>query len=255
MIPEAVTVTVGIDRMTEQELSDAIDKKVKEVKMEIVEKAAEVELGERELTPEEMEAISQLLSADPVLKEREDLARIKEAIKRRIEKKDETSSKISEDTTVASLSTGGKVDNDEAASAAIAKMESKAANEASTSTKFTIEESQQSTDDTLSEPSVEDEEVEDPVVARLKKRIESMVDKIEGQLSDVHVKIGDKLHYLDKDMDGILSREEMAEVLCQVLKNITPEEALEIADEMVRSPVFLIVTCSRCTSCRLVSYL
>jgi len=75
---------------------------------------------------------------------------------------------------------------------------------------------------------------EDPVVARLKKRIESMVDKIELQLSDVQVKIGDKLHYLDKDMDGILSRVEMADVLSQVLKDLSFEEALEIADEMVR---------------------
>jgi hypothetical protein len=57
-----------------------------------------------------------------------------------------------------------------------------------------------------------------------------MVNKIETQLSDVHIKIGEKLHYLDKDMDGILSREEMAEVLSQVLKNISFEEALEIAD-------------------------
>ena len=50
---------------------------------------------------------------------------------------------------------------------------------------------------------VAEEEVEDPIVARLKKRIESMVDKIELQLSDAEVKIGDKLHFLDKDMDGI----------------------------------------------------
>jgi hypothetical protein len=37
-------------------------------------------------------------------------------------------------------------------------------------------------------------------------------------------------------MDGILSREEMAECLQQVLKReITFEEAMEIASEMVRS--------------------
>ena len=61
-----------------------------------------------------------------------------------------------------------------------------------------------------------------------------MVDKIEVQLSDVQVKIGDKLHFLDKDMDGILSREEMAECLQQVLKReITIEEAMFIAGEMV----------------------
>merc|ERR1712238_406112 len=72
----------------------------------------------------------------------------------------------------------------------------------------------------------------DYVVAKLKKRIESMVDKIEDQLSDVEVKIGDKLHFLDKDMDGILSREEMASVLSEVLKNVSFEDALLIANEM-----------------------
>jgi hypothetical protein len=77
-------------------------------------------------------------------------------------------------------------------------------------------------------------EDEDPVVAKLKRRIESMVDKLEVQLSQVQVKIGDKLHFLDKDRDGVLSREEMADVLQQVLKRkITFEEAMEIASEMV----------------------
>jgi Ca2+-binding EF-hand superfamily protein len=75
---------------------------------------------------------------------------------------------------------------------------------------------------------------DDPIVARLKKRIESMLDKIEVQLSDVHLKIGDKLHMLDKDKDGILTQEEVADVLQQVLKReITSEEAKEIAGEMV----------------------
>ena len=89
----------------------------------------------------------------------------------------------------------------------------------------------------LAERGIETEEMiaEDPIVARLKKRIESMLDKIEVQLSDVHLKIGDKLHMLDKDKDGILTQQEVAGVLQQVLKReITPEEANEIAGEMVR---------------------
>mmetsp|Transcript_48627 Transcript_48627/g.117595 ORF Transcript_48627/g.117595 Transcript_48627/m.117595 type:complete len:1019 (+) Transcript_48627:289-3345(+) len=243
LVPESITVSVNVDKMTEQELSDAIDQKVKEVKEEIVDKAAEEELGERELTPEEMEAISQLLSADPVLKEREDLERIKDAIADRIEQKKEESTNESEDY-VSSLSTDENASDDVEAAAAIEKMEAAAAKEADTSTQFSTGGGQEGSSvhgDDTSDTSTEEEddhveeeedEVEDPVVARLQKRIESMVDKIEGQLSDVHIKIGDKLHYLDKDMDGILSREEMAEVLSSVLKNITPEEALEIADEM-----------------------
>jgi hypothetical protein len=85
----------------------------------------------------------------------------------------------------------------------------------------------------------EEEEPDDPVVARLKKKLESMVDKIEVQLSDVQVKIGDKMHWLDKDQDGILTREEMADVLQNILKReITFEEAMEIAGEMVRCDLY-----------------
>jgi hypothetical protein len=135
----------------------------------------------------------------------------------------------------------------EKAKAIVTDMETKAAKEAEESTSFSTtsglgdskEQSKAEPEDT-SHPEEEQEEEEtlqnepeDPVVARLKRRIESMVNKIENQLSDAHIKIGEKLHYLDKDMDGILSREEMAEVMSQVFKNLSFEEALEIADEIV----------------------
>jgi len=70
-------------------------------------------------------------------------------------------------------------------------------------------------------------------VQRLKSKVESMVGKIEIQLSTVEAKIGDKLHYLDKDMDGILSREEMALCLQSVLKrSLSFEEAMTITADM-----------------------
>jgi len=70
-------------------------------------------------------------------------------------------------------------------------------------------------------------------IQRLKSKVESMVGKIEIQLSTVEAKIGDKLHYLDKDMDGILSREEMAVCLQSVLKrSLTFEEAMTITADM-----------------------
>merc|ERR1712232_594524 len=66
-----------------------------------------------------------------------------------------------------------------------------------------------------------------------KSKVESMVGKIEIQLSNVEAKIGDKLHYLDKDMDGILSREEMAVCLQSVLKrSLTFDEAMTITADM-----------------------
>lgn len=53
-----------------------------------------------------------------------------------------------------------------------------------------------------------------------------MVGKIETQLTDVEIKIGEKFHLLDKDGDGVLTMEEMAQVLQTVLKReLTAEEA------------------------------
>jgi len=238
-------------RVTKEEILDAIDVKVEELKEELVEKAAEIEMGERELSPEEMESISQLLSADPVVKERNDLARIKQAMREEaeaeneVEKKEKSSSK-----TIHDEESFENDDGDKAASLIIEKLETEAAKESDKLTSFSTEyevdgvndrsnqeSSADNTDDIADEISNDDHE--DPVVARLKKRIESMVDKIELQLSDVQVKIGDKLHYLDKDMDGILSRVEMADVLSQVLKDLSFEEALEIADEIVRTKMSL----------------
>ena len=253
-----VTGPVDVGTLSKEEILEKFDEKVEEIKEELVEKAAEVEMGERELSTEEMEAISQLLSADPVFKEREDLARLKEAISEKIEEAEaeeedagtEDEKSDSKETLAATLEPDA--DDMEKASTIINEMESKAAKEADESTSFsTASELSDATGKAALEPesaateeaeqveeeeeTVEEAEPEDPVVARLKRRIESMVDKIENQLSDAHIKIGEKLHYLDKDMDGILSREEMAQVMSQVFKNISFEEALEIADEIVSS--------------------
>jgi Ca2+-binding EF-hand superfamily protein len=52
-------------------------------------------------------------------------------------------------------------------------------------------------------------------------------------LTDVEIKIGDKFHLLDKDGDGVLTMEEMAQVLQTVLKReLTDKEAIAIAEDM-----------------------
>lgn len=243
-------------KISKEDILDAIDEKVEELQEDLKEQAAEIETGERELSPEEMESISQLLSADPVVKEREHLARIKEAMKE--EDEEETEDEEGQETmaTATSLDDGTtmSIDGDKEASSIINKMETEAAKEADEQTTFStesqFESSHQAKIDDMGieeeepEEDMSGEEPEDPTVARLKKRIESMVDKIELQLSDVQVKIGDKLHYLDKDMDGILSQEEMADVLCHVLKDLTFEEALVIANDVVRSKIDFVFALS-----------
>ena len=199
---------------------------------------------DKKLSADEMEAISQLISDDPVSKERADLERIKAAMK----KKDEASNEgdaaapsaipdTAEPDGVGHPMTAEEVDR---IPSSIVEQIKEAKKESDASTTVSM-------DGTIPErvldehpeqaatpaQSAAEEEEEDPVVRRLKKRLESMVDKIEVQLSEAHVRIGDKLHFLDRDRDEIITKEEMAEVLQQVLKRkISYDEAFEIAGNM-----------------------
>jgi LETM1-like protein len=206
------------------------------------------------LSTEEMDVISQLFTADPVSIERKELERIKAAMKGSETSVSETAvpptketlqlpetmavEKSSDEAITSSHEPISADDADRLVQQSIEKLDSAAAAEADASTTVTLDphlESKIISDTPIPSPDEEEVVVEDPIIARLKKRVESMVDKIEVQLSETQIKIGDKLHFLDKDRDGILSREEMAAALQQVLKRqISLEEAMEIADEMVR---------------------
>jgi len=73
----------------------------------------------------------------------------------------------------------------------------------------------------------------DVTMAHLQSKLEKMVGKIELQLSDVEMKIGNKMHFLDKDMDGLLTNEEVAQCLQLVLRReLTFDEAMAIANDM-----------------------
>lgn len=226
------------------------------IKEETEKKEEEVEDEEEtELSSEEIEAISQLVSPDPVQNEREELERLKTAMKS--EEEDETQKEaaigpieveIADKTVVdnlgASLTTPSTEpmtaeEADNLAASVVAAMDTNVAKEAEKATIMTSDIETVSGGGeivTETEPPLEyaaDDKL-DKAIKRLKSRVESMVGKIEVQLSDVEVKIGDKLHFLDKDMDGILTREEMAQALQQVLKrNLTFEEAMDIAADMV----------------------
>eukprot|EP00594_Rhizosolenia_setigera_P018174 CAMPEP_0178967436 /NCGR_PEP_ID=MMETSP0789-20121207/17592_1 /TAXON_ID=3005 /ORGANISM="Rhizosolenia setigera, Strain CCMP 1694" /LENGTH=1076 /DNA_ID=CAMNT_0020653043 /DNA_START=415 /DNA_END=3641 /DNA_ORIENTATION=+ len=82
-------------------------------------------------------------------------------------------------------------------------------------------------------PPPQEQDKLDKSITSLKTKLDSMLGKIELQLSEAEEKIGDKLHLLDKDNDGILSNEELAQVLQKVFKReITPEEALGLVEEI-----------------------
>lgn len=190
-------------------------------------KESKEEASEHTLTSAEMDAISQLLSDDPVSMERAQLEKIKAAMQKETSEVEESDSGKEEELLTTEAVSPGPMSSDEAdrlVEASVRENETRAANESAASTTMSSTASKEDSDSKAED---------DPVVRRLKKRIESMVDKIEVQLSETEVKIGDKLHYLDKDKDGILSQDELAEVLQQVLKRkISLEEARQLAKNM-----------------------
>ena len=206
---------------------------------------------EVELSTDEIQAISQLASPDPVQAEREELKRIKEAF----------SETVSSD----ELPAAAEGADDDEGEAIRRRAEEEAlevsASIASTDEPLRTEEAQTEAAQALLEIEEEakrDSSQRDPpesadgdagqdgpapaavgdvklqkAIDRLKGRVESMVGKIETQLTDVESKIGDKFHLLDKDGDGVLTMEEMAQVLQTVLKReLTSEEAVAIAEDM-----------------------
>lgn len=241
--------------------TENISQKIEGQEQPTAEKASKDSKVDEDLSTAEMDAISQLVSADPVSRERADLESIKsamsaqnnkdtEAAKRNYNTFDDSDggipmapTRLSSSKRLSSFKEESDPFSDERddrppsqAKEALIGTEKEPARSTHMSNEVDghWQESLGGANDTKSSPE-DGKKDEDPVVARLKKRIESMVDKIEVQLSDVQVKIGDKLHFLDKDMDGILSVDEIADVLQQVLKRkITREEAYEIAQQMVR---------------------
>jgi len=209
---------------------------------------------EATLSSEEIDAISQLVSPDPVSAEREKLERLKAAMQKEQEvtSEDTETNEINmkpdgadseprhierpqeEDSIRFSSEDVTLNDAETQASETIADLESKAKDEADSSTTFSVNEENIPVEkEDIEEEKAHSDGKLDKTVSRLQAKVESMVGKLEIQLSDIEGKIGDKMHILDKDMDGILSREEMALCLQSVLKRpLSMEEAMAIAADM-----------------------
>jgi LETM1 and EF-hand domain-containing protein 1 len=178
-----------------------------------------------ELSTEEIDAISQLTSPDPVLREREELKRIKCSLS------SSPTTTAREATLVSDEAAGGE---DKATKDIL--MQSVPTAGAASSIEPAVHEGVLDTTTAPHEKEVVlvvgDKKLQ-KAIDRLKSRVESMVGKIESRLSDIEVKIGNKFHLLDKDGDGVLTMEEMAQVLQTVLKReLTAEEAMAIASDM-----------------------
>ena len=219
------------------------------------------------LSTQEMDAISQLINSDPVTKEREELEKIKAAMlgahseeeKQALEKL--KSSIINATGDVVSWGDGEKMYSKQAMDRVTANIDVKsdpaenavdladlARHEADTNPSTMLEDDAGGREiKQVGEEALSGDHGLDSTYASLKARVSRMVDKIESQLNSVEEKIGDKLHFLDKDGDGILDLEEMADALQRVLKRtLSQEEAMAIAALMVRKApqsnfVFLVV--------------
>ena len=223
------------------------------------EEKTEKEEEDASLSSQEIDAISQLVSPDPVSAEREQLESIKAALnKEDDEEVEEEGEEVQQEAdTIANDETkadeiGRRHDAetperitveaiDENAEAKISALNEEVKAESDASTIISLDGKINEEEEELTAEAEEDysDKKLDKAIARLKSKVESMVGNLEIQISDVEAKIGDKLHFLDKDMDGILSREEMAICLQSVLKRpLTFDEAMAIAAEMVRNSKF-----------------
>lgn len=262
---------ISLDEFTtniEEEKKSHIEKRETETLVEDKEedKKEDDDEEERSLSTEELDAIAQIVSPDPVSVEREKLANLKAALSESDDKEHEgesdeqfdsdeivDASEAAPETNKGDIQqeTSMTVENmDTIASEEISSMDKKVAKDAEETTKISLdgeiedkdsneEASKESKEEPISAEEEEEEVVDyadekfDKALSRLKSKVESMVGNIEIQLSDVEAKIGDKLHLLDKDTDGILSREEMAICLQTVLKRkLTFEEAMAIASDI-----------------------
>lgn len=225
-----------------------------------------------ELSTEDIDAISQLTSPDPVQKEREELQRIKDAMMADVAEESVSSDKqeqpdddvavdedersrqqetadallnvssaISPDEQIRTMKAGEKALNSRQELEDAIEKEAKKANVISMDGDIPEGKTKKTEEDSFSEDNTtivsEQEGVGDvrlqKVIDRLKSRVECMVGKIEIQMTDVERKIGNKFHLLDKDGDGVLTLEELVQVLQTVLKTkLTSEEAMAIASDI-----------------------
>jgi len=198
-----------------------------------------------ELSTEEIDAISQLTSPDPVLREREELKRIK------CKMQGESAGVVMDSSEEVDTSMEGGLSGIPPAREPILVDETQGVDKESKvilmqaqADATTIEAAAKEGLLGATTPTTAPHDEKQPqlvvgdkklqkAIDRLKSRVESMVGKIESRLSDIEVKIGNKFHLLDKDGDGVLTMEEMAQVLQTVLKReLTAEEAMAIASDM-----------------------
>ena len=79
----------------------------------------------------------------------------------------------------------------------------------------------------------QDEKKLDDSVKKLKEKVATMLEGLESQIEDIEEAVGDKMHILDKDGDGVMTVEEVVKALQTTFKReLSEKEALEIVKEI-----------------------
>ena len=74
----------------------------------------------------------------------------------------------------------------------------------------------------------EGDDVDDSHFRSMKSALSGMMKKLETHIQKTESALGDKLQRLDKDRDGVLNAEELAQAVMLVLKNHSSEEVEEL---------------------------
>jgi hypothetical protein len=70
----------------------------------------------------------------------------------------------------------------------------------------------------------DEQENTDKITQQVENRVKNMLIRIEADLDTAEDNIGQKLHLLDTDKDGVISREELQDALKFLQDELTPEE-------------------------------
>ncbi|CAM9903390.1 unnamed protein product [Scytosiphon promiscuus] len=216
--------------------------------------------GGNKLTIAELAALESLASPSSVEKEKAQLAMMKAALQESLGKPDDTERKSGE-----TLDTSDTEDAVSDSATLIAKggakskveQSPKTAQQGSPSTEKTPKGHQETRESSSVVPAPDDGdssgseagaevevaaaeeaiEMEEPAVdksvERVQTKLASMLNRLELEIESVEKRIGDKMHVLDRDSDGMVSAEEIAHVVQHVLASeSTEKEAKAIAEDM-----------------------
>lgn len=70
----------------------------------------------------------------------------------------------------------------------------------------------------------DEQENTDKITQQVENRVKNMLIRIEADLDKAEDKIGHRLHLLDTDKDGVISREELQDALKFLQDELSPEE-------------------------------